>query len=131
MEKKKKLYIFSIVMILAIIAIIGVWSFQNKKTEIKIPTGMSPELYDKSCSTDSDCVVVNVIHPPEPCCGSCSQEAINKQANAKRGGWRNGKNCSVDEIAKCPFYDCVIPKKESEPICVKNQCEIKWVDKQK
>lgn len=112
---KKIIYISLALIFLAIIAVVIILNLQNK-----IPS----EINDKSCSSDSDCVIVATLDPSNHCCATCGEEAISKQAEMKRNEWY-AENC---KSAECPVYDCY-SEKLAKPRCVNNQCEIEWVER--
>ena len=80
------------------------------------------EINDKSCNSDSDCVIVATGVSSNSCCTTCNEEAINKQAEIRRNKWY-AENC---EKAVCAMYDCY-KDKLPKPRCVNNLCEIEWV----
>ena len=80
------------------------------------------EINDKSCNSDSDCVIVATGVSLNSCCTTSNEEAINKQAEIRRNEWY-AENC---EKAVCAMYDCY-KDKLPKPRCVNNLCEIEWV----
>jgi len=116
-DMKKTIYISLALILLVVIAAVVILNYQSKT-----PSG----IIDKSCSSNDDCVIVAPLDPSNPCCETCSAEAISKQAEIKRSEW-HAKNC---EGIECPYYDCY-SEKLPKPRCINNQCEIQWVERPK
>ncbi len=88
--------------------------------------GINPEIDEKSCQQDSDCVIVSVRDEKDKCCDECGEEAINRSADRNRQVWRE-TNCLDKENHECPIWDCVAQK--GKAVCENNQCVLKLIER--
>ncbi len=111
MMKNKRLPIILIFIFVIILIIL----FFNKV--------LFPKSDERVCITDSDCVIVAQKDPTNACCATCGLEAINKNAEVKR------KLEQIKCIATmCTRWECSYPNKKPTAKCIKNSCEVIWIE---
>ena len=121
LSQNKRLFTILVAIVALIFLILMLYKFLVLKHHYYDLSNKYPNALDKSCKTDSDCVIESAALCGYGCVPN-EADVYNKETAAKIQKWR-GDLTGITQI--CPVVDCMALPINYIPKCVSNVCHIK------